>query len=227
MQFQSGKIELKIERSAATSLGFDPKLVVYKKPTGVYFELTFMDGSRLGVTNPPLESGHVVATTRFGAAIKLRLAEVSRVHVRTDAVRYLADRAVAADSYEPYIGPPRPFRRDANIDGHPFRLAGQDHDRGIGTESRTILAYRLQPGDKRFQALLGLDDSAGPLGNVVFRVLVDRSERFISPPMTIHDAPKSIDVDLTGARSLLLITEFGERGGVRDLADWVEARIIR
>ena len=27
--------------------------------------------------------------------------------------------------------------------------------------------------------------------------------------------------------SLILATEFGDRGDVRDLADWVEARIIR
>jgi hypothetical protein len=26
---------------------------------------------------------------------------------------------------------------------------------------------------------------------------------------------------------LILITDFGTRGGVRDLADWAEARIIR
>ena len=30
-----------------------------------------------------------------------------------------------------------------------------------------MLAYRLEPGDRRFQALVGLDDRAGPQGNVV------------------------------------------------------------
>jgi hypothetical protein len=36
-----------------------------------------------------------------------------------------------------------------------------------------------------------------------------------------------VDVDLVGARYLILATEFGDRGDVRDLADWVEARMIR
>jgi hypothetical protein len=45
--------------------------------------------------------------------------------------------------------------------------------------------------------------------------------------MTHHDAPKAVDVDLAGAKLLILTTEFGDRGDVRDLADWVEARIIR
>jgi hypothetical protein len=227
VEFQSGKTDMKLERSAVITLGFDPKLVVYPKPPGVFFELTFTDGSRLGVTGARLESGHVVATTRFGASIKVRIGELTRVHPRSASVAYLSERATTADRYEPYVGPPRPFRRDATVDGHPFRLATQDYDRGIGTESRTILGYRLEPGDKRFQALVGLDDRAGPLGSVVFRVLVDRAERFLSPAMTVRDAPKAIDIDVSGAKSLILITEFGERGGVRDLADWVEARIIR
>ena len=94
-------------------------------------------------------------------------------------------------------------------------------------QSRTLLAYRLTPGDRRFQALVGLDDGAGPLGSVVFRVLVDGHERFASPPMSVRDTPKSIDIDVAGANSLILVTEFGERGEIRDIADWVEARLIR
>ena len=116
---------------------------------------------------------------------------------------------------------------DRAVDGQPFQLAGQTYDRGIGTQSRTLLAYRIEPGDRRFQALVGVDERAGPLGSVVFRVLVDGKERFQSAPMTDRDAPKSIDVDLSKGKILILDTEFGDRGNVRDLADWVEARIIR
>ena len=74
---------------------------------------------------------------------------------------------------------------------------------------------------------MGVDDRAGPLGSVVFRVMVDDQTRYTSPAMTARDAPRSIDVDLAGARLLILITEFGERGDVRDLADWIEPRIVR
>jgi hypothetical protein len=89
------------------------------------------------------------------------------------------------------------------------------------------MAYRLKPGDRRFQALVGLDDRAGPLGSVVFRVIVDGRERYVSPTISARDTPKAIDVDLEGAKLLILITEFGERGEVRDFADWAEARILR
>ena len=145
----------------------------------------------------------------------------------TSSVVYLSERPVLDERYVSFVGPPRHYRKDANIEGHPMRLSGQDFERGIGTESRTLLAYRLEPGDKRFQAQVGLDDRAGPLGSVVFRVFVDKAEKFVSPPLSARDAPRTIDLDVTGAKVLILITEFGPRGGIRDLADWGEARIIR
>ena len=125
------------------------------------------------------------------------------------------------------MGPTREYRVDRTVDGHPFQLAGQTYDRGIGTQSTTFLVYPLEPGDRRFQALVGVDERAGPLGSVVFRVLVDGKERFKTPPMTDHDPPRTIDVDVAGGKFLILATEFGDRGDVRDLADWVEARLIR
>jgi hypothetical protein len=89
------------------------------------------------------------------------------------------------------------------------------------------MAYRLKPGDRRFQALIGVDDRAGPLGSVIFRVLVDGEPRLTTPSLTARDLPQSIDIDIANAKALILITEFGDRGDVRDHADWVEARIIR
>jgi hypothetical protein len=90
-----------------------------------------------------------------------------------------------------------------------------------------LLAYKIEPGDRRFQALVGVDERAGPLGSIVFRALVDGVERFKSPPLADRDPPRSVDFELAGGKLLILITEFGDRGSVRDLADWVEARMIR
>jgi len=227
VEFQPGKDPVKVDRAGVVGLGFDPALVVYPKPEGGFLEMTLSDGSRLGVTHPRVEQGYVSATTRFGAAVRFPIADLMRVHARTASVVYLSEREPAAAKYVPYVGPARPYRRDATVDGGPLRLSGQDYERGIGTQSRTLLAYRLERGDRRFQALVGVDDRAGPLGSVVFRVLVDGKERFVSPVMSARDAPRALDLDISDARSLILATEFGDRGGVRDLADWVEARVIR
>jgi hypothetical protein len=222
---EAGKLE--VNRSGIVAIGFDPKLVSYPTPKGDWLELTLDDGTRLGVSQARVEQGVLLAKARFGASVRLGVERLARVHSRTGSVAYLSERAADAERYTGYVGPVRPYRRDLTVDGHSLRLGGEPFDHGLGTTSKTILAYKLAPGDRRFQALVGLDDRAGPLGSAVFRVLVDGRERFASPPMSAREAPRPVDVDLAGAKVLFLVTEFGERGDVRDLADWAEARLIR
>jgi hypothetical protein len=227
--FQTKTGKAQFDRSGVLALGFDPALASYRRPEGVHFELTLVDGSRLGVSAARIERGQVVALARFGVEIRVPISELARVHVLGGPVTYLSDRQATGSQYEAYLGPTRPYRRDANVAGRPIRLGGEEYDRGIGTQSRTLLAYRLEPGARRFQATIGLDDRAGPLGSVAFKVLLDGTDKVLhaSPPMTVREAPRSIDVDITGGRLLILITEFGDRGDVQDHADWAEARIIR
>jgi hypothetical protein len=223
-QLDAGAVE--IDRAGLIALGFDPKLVRYPRPEGDFVEVGLRDGTRLGISDGRLDQGFLEGKTRFGESVRFGMADVVSLEPRTASFDFLADREVAAAQYVPYVGPVRPFRVDRNVLGQRFQLAGVLYERGIGTQSRTLLAYKLKPGDRRFQALVGLDDRAGPLGHVVFRVLVDGQERFASPGMACRATPQAVDVDLSGAKLLILITEFGERGDVRDLADWVDARIL-
>lgn len=216
-----------LDRSGVVALGFAPAQVSYRRPEGPFLELTLGDGSRLGVTSARVERGQIVATTRFKAEIRLPIGELAQVHALNAAVAYLSDREPNGSQYVPYLGPTRPYRRDATVAGEVLHLGGRAFDRGLGMQSRTLLAYKLEPGSRRFQALIGLDDRVGPVGNAAFKVLVDGKVRYESPPMAAREAPRAVDVDLSGARLLILITEFGERGDVQDHADWVEARIIR
>ncbi len=222
--------ETSVDRSGVVAIEFDPAIVAYPEPGRPFLELTFLDGSRLGVSDCRIEQGQIVAQTRFGAAIRPPLAKLARVHVRGDHVRYLADRKESRAVFVGYLGEGthrEKFGRNTTLDGRVLRVGGAPHDRGLGTQSRTLLAYRLEPGDRRFQATVALDDRAGPLGSVVFRVLLDGKEKFATPSMTVRDAPREIDLDLSGAKILILAAEFGDRGDVQDQADWIEARLIR
>jgi NPCBM/NEW2 domain len=227
IKLQVDQKPLEIDRGGVVAVGFDPKLLNYPLPKVAFLEATLGDGTRLGLASIKLVEANIEATTRFGKSIRFPLSELARLHARSRSVVYLSERKPAKDQYEEYVGPTLPFRVDRAVDGHPIRMAGQTYDRGIGTQSRTLLAYRIEPGDRRFQALIGVDERAGPLGSVAFRVFVDRQERFKSAPMTDRDPPRALDIDLAGGKILILVTEFGHRGNVRDLADWAEARIIR
>lgn len=216
-----------LAREGILALGFDPALVSYPKPEGPYLEVGLLDGSRLGLVDVKLERGRVSGASRFGSRFDAPLSDVTRITPRISAVVYLSERPVDGKSYVPYFDLVRPFQADANAEGRPLLLGGRTYERGLGTQSRTLLAYKIQPGDLKFQATVGVDERAGPLGSVVFRVLTDGEVRFASPSLTYRDAPVAVDVDLEGVKLLILATEFGERGDVRDLADWAEARILR
>ena len=218
---------LEIERSGIVGVGFDQALVNYPKPKSGFLEITLKDGTRLGLTSARIDDSMVQGTARFDQKIRFPLNELVSVHVRSPSYDYLTERTPIKTVYFPYIGPPREFRADRTVDGHFFELSGQSYGRGVGTQSRTLLAYRLKPEDRRFQALVGVDQRAGVQGSVIFRVLVDNQERFATPPLSSRDAPRSIDVDVTGGEYLILDTGFGDRGNIRDLADWVEARLVR
>ncbi len=165
---------VEVERTGAVALGFDPALLELSPAQGSF------PGAGLERRHAP--RGHLSQARRgdgrghrpgSGGPCTSPWENCSRVIVRSSSVVYLAERTPAKVVYASYVGPTRTYRTNRAVDGRPFQLAGQTYDRGIGTQSRTLMAYRIEPGDRRFQALVGVDERAGPLGSVVFRVLID------------------------------------------------------
>lgn len=218
---------LKLPRAGVRALVFDARLTTYPQPRGTFLEFALTDGSRISARPRGIESGAVVADSRFGKPLRLPLAEIARITTRSESIQYLSDRAEDGVKYGPYLGSPRPVRRGSAVDGLPLMLRGQPYDRGLGMQSRTLAAYRLDPSALRFQARIGLDDRAGPLGSVVFRVRLDRDTLYESPPLTEGDPPVDLDLKVAGGQILVLEADYGDRGDVRDFADWADARIIR
>lgn len=228
VDFQPDTGAVALARGTVLAVGFDPTLVRYPRPDGLYLEVALNDGSRIGLRDARADHGRIVAQTRFGAEVAIPLSAVVRVDVRSRAVEYLSDRAADGVQYVGYLGDhPKVYGRGTTWDGHDLVQRGRPYDRGLGTVPRTLLAYRLEPAARRFQATVGLDDRSGEMGNVVFRVLVDGQPRWSSPPMGPGAVPVDVNVDVAGGKILILATEFGDRGDIQDSADWIEARLIR
>jgi len=85
---------------------------------------------------------------------------------------------------------------------------------------------RADSTPKRFEALLGLDDSTQNQGSVQFRVLLDGQEKFKSPVLRGGDPPQPISIDIAGGKKLELILDYADRADVLDHADWLDARLI-
>ncbi len=104
-------------------------------------------------------------------------------------------------------------------------------------EGTKVVSPLLPPGEgpgvraagartRRFEALVGIDDSTAGGGSVIFRVLVDGQERFTSRTIRGGEQPVPVSVDLAGAKKLELIVDYADRADVLDHADWLDARIV-
>jgi len=114
---------------------------------------------------------------------------------------------------------------DRSTDGNPLTIGGKVFARGLGTHARSEIEFSLCGAFKRFQASVGADDEK-PGATLGFEVLVDGQKRFDSGVMKTGDAAKDVDVDVTGAKSLLLVVNDGGDGITDDHADWAEARLV-
>jgi alpha-galactosidase len=120
----------------------------------------------------------------------------------------------------------------------PLTIAGQKFEDGVRTFGASTLWIDLGQKAKRFTALVGVDDLATAAeGTATFQVYGDAKERFNSGPMKANEAARKVDVDLSGAKYLLLQIEIREsdnanrtnRGDTRipivNRTDWADAKI--
>ena len=125
------------------------------------------------------------------------------------------------------------YRRDRSVDGNPLCLRGRVYRKGLGVHSRCELTYDLGGAYRRFLSDVGIDkeekgkDELREDGNVDVKVLVDGKMLFERKGLTARDGPVPIDIDLTGAKRLTLLVDFGDKLDICDHADWAAARLIR
>ncbi len=122
----------------------------------------------------------------------------------------------------------RPVQAGRNYGKDQLRMAGTPYQRGLGAQSVCVLSFDLGGQARRLTAPVGADDEGNKDLPVTFTVLADRKVLFASGPMRIGDAPRAIDVDLTGVQHLgLLVTDpVGGIGNKRTYANWANAQLV-
>jgi alpha-galactosidase len=114
---------------------------------------------------------------------------------------------------------------DQAVTGKPLTLGGKTFEHGVGTHARSALYVQLDGGTSRFTATVGVDDSQkGTPGSAEFRVIADGKTLFRSGVMKPGDTPKPVDVDLRGAKLLLLFVDPAGDGINNDHANWADAK---
>lgn len=217
----------KLKRSELVALSIDPRTASYPDHADRLWLVYLTDGSRLsgkGLSGNTTDGAQasLSLTTRWGAEWQIPFAKVARIRVVEPDQSSLDDRKPDAVQTVDYIGATPAPRTGMNVESGPLRIGNRFFDRGVGTQARTLMAYRLKGNEKSFSAWVGLETSAGPLGQARATVLVDGKPVFDSGPIKAGDQPRRVQVPLNGAKLLILSSDFGEGGGVRDWVNWCE-----
>lgn len=220
------KESAEIARDLITGIVFDPSLLDYRAPRELFLDVQFSDHSRLFLRPAPTEVGTLRGTLGWGAPATIDSAAVSELSVRNGSIVYLSDLEPSGTELLPFADDAMPLARDRNVVLGPLVLAGKTYAKGLGMKSRTVARFSCA-GFRRFEALVGLDDSAGPLASARFRIRVGSSEKFDSGLMVAGAKPRPVSVELEGASEVTLEVDYGHRGDVRDFADWCLARLVR
>lgn len=157
---------------------------------------------------------------------------VSLQPLRQRDVVYLSDLDPISYRQIPFLETAWPYRRDRCASGGRLRHAGYVWAKGLGMHSAARLAYETQGAYREFQSEVALDDRAGRLGSVIFRVYVQGPEgpwrlAYESGLVRGGDGAIPVRVDIRDAQRVALLVDFADRADQADQADWLNARFTR
>ena len=226
-----GLVEIAVRRVVA--IVFNPALRQspaadhgYMVPAGTAW-IGLSDGARVAGTHLQLDADSLQWTTLSGAKWQAPAKDLVFLMPQASRAVYLSDIRPAEYRFLPYLETKWPYKLDRNVTGGQLRCGGRIYLKGIGVHSAARLSYKLDSPWSRFQAEVGIDDSTGGRGSVGFRLFVDGRQKYTSPPLRGGMPPQAVSVDLTGAKQLDLVVDFGEAGDVMDHADWLNARLVK
>lgn len=195
---------------------------------GAAVGVDLVDGGRLFGLLRGLDAANCSLETSPGRRLTLPLACLAEIAVDDGRARYLSDiepvLAQESSAFGDELGLAWPHRRDLAVTGTPLQAGGRTWRRGLGVHAPSRLTYALGGEWRSLRGRVAIDDGVLRLaarGSVVFRVLVDGELRFDSGVVRGGDAPRSLEVDLAGAREVVLEVDMDGDHFVADRADWL------
>tara|TARA_Y100000588_G_scaffold341612_2_gene385776 strand:+ start:1709 stop:2935 length:1227 start_codon:yes stop_codon:yes gene_type:complete len=228
----------RVARQSVATLLVNPDLQVMVQRPKRHVRIAFSDGSRLTATRPISDENRLVglefpgietvgAAVSSKARVDVPLPVIRSVQFFGERILRLATRTPERVVHTPFLGTVRPPVIDGSIGGGPLEVGGRWSASGLGMTSRTQMTWLLDGRYRWFCSRVAIDDTAGASGDVVFRVLVDGRRVWSSGPVRGGRAPRKLGpVDLSGARKLTLVVDFGRRADVGDHAAWLDPRLV-
>ncbi len=202
----------------------------------------FRDGSQLSVKSLKQQDTELHSIMEHGLKLVRQTApgrdawhDVVYLRPVDPKTQYLSDLEPLGYKHIPYLGAAWSYQMDHGVMGGRLTSGGVLYEKGIGMHSTSRLAFEVPANAGWFHAEMGLDDSAGRRGSVVFLVYCQRATEeestsswemvFQSEVVRGGDVPGRVRVSLEGVRRMALVVQHADRGDVKDHANWLQARI--
>ncbi len=193
-------------------------------------------GAEISVKSIALAGDAVTITTPASVQLTIPQGDLLSVQFSGGDVVYLSDMKPQSSTWQPFI-PTRIGERlnrlyaprmDEASDGGKLRLepGGDVYEKGLAVHSRTELVYRLPDAFARLQAEVGLDPRFRNAGDVELVIKTETAELF-RHRLTPKNPRMKVDVEISGARRLTILVDFGEGWDVADHLNLCDARVSK
>jgi hypothetical protein len=168
--------------------------------------------------------------------IALEEANLISISMKNGKYIYLSDMEFAETPKERPFYLPADFnydeylfkiRRDQAQGGGAISMRGKVYPKGLGVHAISSVTYDLNRGYKRFLCDIGVDDSAGELASVEFKVYVDGKLVYESGVLLRSSPVKTLDIDVLNARQIKLEVLAADNADIQDRANWANAKLVR
>lgn len=213
-------------------IAFNPELLALPQPTEICWLVSLRDGSRVTlVTSKSRVDGFTLKAAHVsGTAWDIPLEAIVEMRVLRGRAVFLSDLVPIESRHTPFLPDSHiwALQRDRSVSSRPLRLQGREFPKGLGMHSRSTVTYDLAEKYRTFHAVVGLDDTTIGDGTATCAVEVDGRRVFEDSQLSRKQRARRLPaIDVTGAKRLTLIVDFGELGDSQDHVNWVDAILLR
>jgi hypothetical protein len=198
----------------------------FRSPTDWHCVIRTTFGNRLYTRMATLNNEKLSGKMLNGDDIEVLTTRIATIEFLNGAAVKLTLLSPTSFEHKPWFVRTWPHKIDKAVSGAALKMKGRFYENGIGTHAYTRLEYDIAETYSRFRSVIGIDDSSGGMGSVVFRVLGDKKvlyESRVMKPGTIE----TVDVAVDGVKVLELETDFGGDDDLGDHANWCDPRLVR
>jgi hypothetical protein len=198
------------------------------KPPAVRLELS--NGDVIMAKSVSSAGASLVASA--ATAVKIPLPHLKRIDFSQGRLRYLTQDPPRDQKYTRGIQDGPAFVVDRAFYAPELKPIGsRAYSRGLCIRPRTSLKYRLGGEYRRFQAVVGIDESVKDGGGDCDLQILGDGKPLLKLRVTARDAARPIDLNVEGVVTLEIIVDFGEDAkshvDLGDNLDLADARLIK